>query len=412
MKMITSSLGLALDFERVEAGEFQEGREVAANVRVDDVLCQRGESDHSGLSAAGVGGDAANWPIGNDQFVFRVVPFGLGRHRVPEQFEREAAPAGEQVFHLLCDRFFADAVVAQIDVERAPGVSALDRDAVFLFPAWQWIPFLIVTLLNKTAKSTLDSFSRLLGETDSGLEKLKYEFTTMPPRDVIISSTAWVAFYIFATYLFFHLYDDLGFGPVTRYIVLVEGLFCFATGGVIYYHSLRQLWLVNRTVKTVKRYNLFNLDPVYSFSRLTARTGISWVFMLMLNLLLFPFGVALELILFIAVIQVVLALAAFILPLQVVNNRLTAEKQRLLAETQQRVEATLNRLHEHIDKNKLDDVDQINNAISGLRAERDVLEKIPTLPWRTETLTRFLSAIILPILLLLVQIIVEKWLGS
>jgi hypothetical protein len=199
---------------------------------------------------------------------------------------------------------------------------------------------------------------------------------------------------------------------VTRYIVLVEGLFCFATGGVIYYHSLRQLWLVNRTVKTVKRYNLFNLDPVYSFSRLTARTGISWVFMLMLNLLLFPFGVALELILFIAVIQVVLALAAFILPLQVVNNRLTAEKQRLLAETQQRVEATLNRLHEHIDKNKLDDVDQINNAISGLRAERDVLEKIPTLPWRTETLTRFLSAIILPILLLLVQIIVEKWLGS
>jgi hypothetical protein len=278
-----------------------------------------------------------------------------------------------------------------------------------LFPAWQWIPFLIVAFLNTTAKSALNSFSRLSGHTDGTLDKLKYEFTTMPPRDVIISSAIWVAFYAIATYLFFPLYEDLGFGNLTRNLVILEGLFCFATGGVIYYHSLRQLWLVNRTVKIVKQYNLFNLDPVYSFSRLTARTGISWVVMLTLNLLLFPFGAALELILFIAVIQVALALAAFILPLQFVNNRLVAEKRRLLAENRQRVETTLNRLHEQIDQNKLNEIEHLNNVISGLSAERDTLEKIPTLPWRTETLTGFLSATVLPIILLIIQIIIERW---
>ena len=83
-----------------------------------------------------------------------------------------------------------------------------------------------------------------------------------------------------------------------------------------------------------------------------------------------------------------------------------------MAENQQRVEATLARLHQQIDQNKLDEVEQLNNAISGLIAERDTLEKIPTLPWRTETLTGFLSATILPILLLVIQIIIEKWLSG
>ncbi len=103
-----------------------------------------------------------------------------------------------------------------------------------------------------------------------------------------------------------------------------------------------------------------------------------------------------------------MALAAFILPLRVVNAQLVWEKRRLLAENQRRVEALLAQLHQQIDQNKLNEVDQLNNAISGLRVERDILEKIPTLPWRTQTLTGFLSATILPILLLIIQIIIEN----
>jgi hypothetical protein len=218
-------------------------------------------------------------------------------------------------------------------------LSALEYPQIlFLYPVWQWVPLLILTYLNRTASRTLDSFSRLLDSQEFSLEELKEKFTTMPPRGVIMNSLFWGAFYAALNYSFFSLYSEFGIGKVTQYVLIVEGLLCFSIGGVIYYHSVRQLWLVSQTVKMVKRYNLFDLDPVYSLSRLTAWTGISWVLLLILNLWLFPFGEALELMLFITVLQVTLALAAFVLPLRFVNHQLVVEKRRLLAENQQRVE--------------------------------------------------------------------------
>ncbi len=214
--------------------------------------------------------------------------------RIIQFFQRLPVPYWLMYLLLFCIQSLVTVLIAWAD----GSISQMTTWRVlFLFPAWQWLPLLIVTFLNKTARSTLQSFSRLLGGDEDTLEKLNYEFTTMPPRGVIISSLIWAAYYIIVTYAFSYLYTEMAFGALTRTFAMVEGLFCFSIGGVIYYHSVRQLWLVNRTVKKVKRFNLFDLDPVYAFSRLTAWTGISWVLMLTLNVWLFPFGAALELML-------------------------------------------------------------------------------------------------------------------
>ena len=111
-------------------------------------------------------------------------------------------------------------------------------------------------------------------------------------------------------------------------------------------------------------------------------------------------------------IQMLLAISAFVLPLWVVHRRLLAEKNRLLAEHNCRVETTLERLHCHLDQNEMDQVNQINPAMTALNAERAVLSGIPTWPWRTGTLGGFVSAIILPLVLFLVQLGIRKWLGG
>jgi hypothetical protein len=289
----------------------------------------------------------------------------------------------------------------------------LTFDSILLtFPLWLWIPLAIVTFLNRTAERTLETFRPLLELDDEAFRQLKYEFTTMPARSVLLNTLFWVAVSLAVFSLSHDTFERYGFGEGMQRVTLVEGLITYGIGSIIYYHSLRQLWLINRTVKTVKRFDLFALEPVYAFSGLTAWTGISWMFMAGMTLLIFPVDQASALVIGYVVVQGVLAIAAFILPLRFVSDRLRQEKRRLLAEHQRRVEKTLASLHTAIDKHELSEVGSFNTAIAVLNSERAMLEKIPTLPWRTDTLTGFLSATGVPILLFVIQNILRKWLGD
>jgi hypothetical protein len=284
---------------------------------------------------------------------------------------------------------------------------------LLLFPLWQWGTLASITYLNHTSETTLSNFRPLLDKDNDAVDKLKYEFTTMPIPGVILNGLLWIVGYLLLTYLSYDaFYVRYGLGNFFKVFNILEGLICFAIGSVIYYHSIRQLRLVNRTVKLVKRFNLFNLQPVYAFSRLTSRTGISWMFLLVLTLLMFPLDLAKGLALVVLVLQVVMALAAFVLPLRLVNYHLASEKRRLLAENRRRIEAALAKLHERLDQNELSEMGLLNQAIIGLNSEREILSKISIWPWRTDTLTGFLSAIGLPIILLLIQIAIKKWFGG
>lgn len=284
---------------------------------------------------------------------------------------------------------------------------------LFLFPLWQWGTLAIMTYLNTVAEASLASFRPLLNLDDEAVGKIKFEFTTMPNYGVLLIGIVWSIVYVLLSYLAYKLfYVQYGLGIPMQAFIFLEGLICFATGGAIYYHSLRQLFLVHRTLKMTRTIDLFHLEPVYAFSRLTSQTGVSWIIMFVLTLIIFPLRLVSQIVVIIWGIQLVLAVAAFVLPLRSVNHSLVVEKRRLLAEQQQRVESTLAHLHTHIDQNELSEVGQLNNALAGLNTERTILEKIPTWPWRTETLTGFLSAIGLPIILFLIQNILRKWLGG
>jgi hypothetical protein len=284
---------------------------------------------------------------------------------------------------------------------------------LFLFPLWLWLPLAIIAYLNAISLEALSSFSPLLDLDEDGLERLKAEFTTMPARGVLLSGVIWAGVYLILLYLTFDaVSSSLGLGLFLMLVISLEGLVAFSVGSAIYYHSLRQLRLVNRTVKMIKQVNLFQLDPVYAFSRVTSRAGISWMILLSFTLLLYPIQLTNVPILGILVLQLVLALAAFVLPLRLVNYHLVSEKRRLLAELNQRVERTLDRLHRCLDDNELGEMEQLSDAIANLNAEREILTKIPIWPWRAGTLTSFLSAIVLPIVLLLIQVIIESFFGG
>lgn len=283
---------------------------------------------------------------------------------------------------------------------------------LLLFPLWLWGPMAIMTYLNNTSRKELSRFSTLLEIDEERLNNLKAEYTTMPTRGVIINAVVWAVTYVLLIMISFDSLKGFGFGRFFMVLLILEGFISYTNGGAIYYHSFRQLTLVSRTVRMVRHFNLFNRDPIYALSRLTSRTGISWMLMLGLTLLMYPLEIARIATIILLAFQVVLALMAFVLPLQVVNQKLVVEKRRLLADLDQRIESTLEKFHNSLEENKLGEMDPINKAIINLTAEYSILKNIPTWPWSSGTLTGFLSAIGLPIIVLLLQTLIQNWLAK
>lgn len=283
---------------------------------------------------------------------------------------------------------------------------------VLLYPLWFAFPLAVMTYLNSVSREALSDFGPLLDIPNETMRQLEYEFTTMPQRGVILSGVFWTISYLIIIYFALDMFASLGFGILVLSFFLVQGLLVFAVGSAIYYHSLRQLRLVNKTVNSAKQFNLFRLDPVYAFSALTSRTGIAWVLLLTLSFIVFPIQFAPVPALTLLVLQVLFATAAFILPLRIVNQRLVAEKRRLLAEHAQRVEKTLVELNRSIDDKAMAEVGELTTLISGLDAERTILDQLPTWPWRAGVLTGFLSIVVLPIILFLVQLVLGNLLSQ
>ena len=70
---------------------------------------------------------------------------------------------------------------------------------LLLFPLWQWLPLAIMTYSNSVSIQALSMFSPLLDVEEPELGRLKYEFSTMPSRGVILSSVIWGIVYVIIT---------------------------------------------------------------------------------------------------------------------------------------------------------------------------------------------------------------------
>lgn len=280
---------------------------------------------------------------------------------------------------------------------------------LLLFPLWLWAPLAIITYLNRVSRDALSNFGVLLDYTPERMKNLEYEFTTMPPKPVILSAIFWAVMYLIFNLLAYQtVYVAIGYGQIMTVMNIIEGLITFLIGSVIYYHSLRQLRLVDRTVRMVRQFDLFRLDPVYAFSLLTSQTGMAWMLLLTLTLLMIPIQIALIPSIIMLSFQVGLAVAAFVLPLRIVNRRLVSEKRGLLAAVDQRVRSTLERLNRSFDEDNFDRMDELNTALTSLNTEREILAKIPTWPWRAGVLSAFLSVVVLPIALFILQLLISK----
>jgi len=279
-----------------------------------------------------------------------------------------------------------------------------------IFPLWTWGVLAWITLLNQEALAALHRFQPLLDLEDESKQVLEYEITVVPARIELWATPFWLALFVLIAFTSPVISQHRN-NPVLFTAVFLAGAAAFIIGSAIYSHTAHQLRVVNRLYLHMHKVNMFHLAPVYAFSGLTAQTAIGFVVLIVLTQLLYPNGFADANVLLLYVLQILLALAVFVLPLRHAHQRLTGGKQRLQADAAGRMNTILEHLHAAVDERDVAAVDNLNKIMGAITNELNVLDKIPTWPWPPGTLRAVTTILLVPIVLFLVQAVLKRWLG-
>jgi hypothetical protein len=176
------------------------------------------------------------------------------------------------------------------------------------------------------------------------------------------------------------------------------------------YHTLHQLRMVNAIYTEHTRINLFQRGPLYTLSGLTARTaigiGIPTYAWFQANSASAPGTSAYDIIqtVFLSIVMIV----TFIWPLVGAHNLLEREKQQLQDEVGRRMEAALSTLHRQVDSGEPGERGALKETLDLLMTEQGVIDKLRTWPWQTGTVSGLGVAFLVPVLIWIVQRVLER----
>ncbi len=292
-----------------------------------------------------------------------------------------------------------------------------------IVPRWQldarilvintWVPYGLgfIYYLERTAADALGAFRPALDLIDGAFADLRYQFTVMPQRGVLISSALGALLTLASLRLFPETADPFMDTPLAA---AVNTVFSMAGAGVILtviYLSFRQLRLIRRTYAQASKLDLFRASELYAFSSLTLRMGIGWLMVIYAGALFYP---ALMRNLPWAVTSGLILLSVaytFVTTLFYIHVRIREAKARQMEEIDRRLQASFVALHRHIDANDTGAVRSLREVMEALLVERGMVVKLPTWPWQPGTLVSFLTAVLLPLIVWAVQAVLQRLLG-
>ena len=269
--------------------------------------------------------------------------------------------------------------------------------------------------LDGVAKKALRNIRPALEISEKEYAGLQYRLTTAPARPTLQGSLVGVAISVLVGFAVPNAYLVFGYttlGP--PYILLIVlNTFALMVLGALVSHTIHQLKIVSQIYAKQAIVNLFDISPLYSFSGLTSQTAVGftilnsiWVVTMPQQMLTASAGIGMS------ILNAVISIVTFTWPLLGIHSRLVREKQRMLRESSQRLEATLNELHDRIDAGELHSMNELHVTISSLEIEQSIITKIPTWPWRPGTVRGFVSALLLPLVVFFLQYVLQRFLFS
>lgn len=279
-----------------------------------------------------------------------------------------------------------------------------------IFPPFVFYFLALYHYLTWTGSRSLQNYRPLLNTNEAEIARIDYELGMLPRW------LGWLAIVIgLATTPPYFLEDRIAFGNLSPKTVLpnivavVAAAFFAATFMLLLIRSIRQLRMVRSLHAQATNINLLKLKPAHAFSALTAQTGIGVILILVLGSFYNPTQIGYTWIIFWYFVIALIAALIFVVPIIGLRGLLEKEKERVLSETSDLLQATTENLHTKVKNKDYDDIGGMQTAISTLIRERELLEKISTWPWDTGTLRGFASSLLLPIFLWLVTRFLDRF---
>jgi hypothetical protein len=268
-------------------------------------------------------------------------------------------------------------------------------------------------LLDDKAGEALATLRPLLKTDEGTFHELNYRLTTLPARPTLLVSLIGIAGNMLLELVTGpYTLESLASYPISRTWMRIVYFVCWGIMWAFMYHTVNQLRQINRVYTQYARVDLCRIELLYAFSGVTALTAVS--------LTVCPYGFMLvnggmlgdPSSLGYLLLMTALALVAFLWPLTGVRRLVYLEKMRALEEATRRFRAAFDDLHRRVDEKEFAGTSDLNMAIMSLDIEIKSLQAIPTWPWQPDTMRWLLSALLLPLILWVIQAVLQSVLGG
>ena len=263
--------------------------------------------------------------------------------------------------------------------------------------------FWLIHYLNRRAATSLRIFRPVFTGSEAEFQQIHWRLTTLPARPAAFVALVSLVLAMASSlgWSWGHLYEVLG--NLAYYATV-------AFAGLYAYHAIRQLRQVTSLYAGQARVDLHNVAPLYSFSTLSAQTAIGMLLVLSGAALITPAGLVGPWLAG-SLIFGSLALMTFLLPLTGLHRHLVEVKDAELTEISRRWQACTAELFARVDRGDWDSDDRLNETLNALERSRTAVERIPTWPWRPETLRGVVVTLVLPVVIWLCQYGLQRWLS-
>jgi hypothetical protein len=286
------------------------------------------------------------------------------------------------------------------------GLQAEEIVPIVIFNAFA-VPYLLALLhlLDEQAATSLDAMRPRLNLSETEYGQYEYRLSNMPFLAPLIAGLIVTLITVLAPLV---ATEPVRYAPLEQLPVfavvfhIIDKSSAFLMG-VFIYHTLRQLRLVDGINSNHIRVNLFDLRPLRAFSRLTASTAVGLLVFVYAWMLINPELLADPLLFGMIMALTILAITIFVWPLYGVHRLMEAEKEKALHDIDLRLEAAFSKFNERFQEDDFPAIEPLNATISSLEIQHARISGIPTWPWRSESARLVLTAVALPLILMIIQ---------